>query len=112
MKSLYLRIYLTVVAVLLLFALAAGWVAQRNIEHERALGRGVSAERRAAWADLAQNNLPPASAPTAQQRDAVIEWSQRLRVPLALDDAAGARIAASDSFVQREAQGEGRMRSF
>ncbi len=35
MKTLYLRIYLTVVAVLLLFALVSGWLLQRNIEHER-----------------------------------------------------------------------------
>lgn len=112
MKSLYLRIYLTVVAVLLLFALAAGWVAQRNIAHERALGRGLSAERLEAWAELAQNNLPPPGAPVAQQRAAVIEWSQRLRVPLALDAADGSRIATSDSFVRRESREDGAMRSF
>ena len=35
MKTLYLRIYLTVVAALLLFALVSGWLLQRNIEHER-----------------------------------------------------------------------------
>jgi hypothetical protein len=32
-KSLYLRIYLTVVTVLLLFALVAGWLFKRKIEH-------------------------------------------------------------------------------
>ena len=35
MKTLALRIYLTVVAVLLVFALITGWLAQRNLEHER-----------------------------------------------------------------------------
>ena len=34
MKTLALRIYLAVVAVLLLFALASGWLAQRNLERE------------------------------------------------------------------------------
>ena len=41
MKSLYLRIYLTVVAVLLLFALAAGWLFKRNIEEERQLDQAA-----------------------------------------------------------------------
>ena len=35
MKSLYLRIYATIVVLLLLFALASGWVFQRHIEQER-----------------------------------------------------------------------------
>ena len=35
MKTLALRIYLTVVAVLLIFALITGWLAQHNLEHER-----------------------------------------------------------------------------
>ena len=37
MKTLALRIYLTVVAVLLIFALITGWLAQHNLEHERTL---------------------------------------------------------------------------
>ena len=35
MKTLTLRIYLTVVAVLLLFALTSGWLFQRHLERER-----------------------------------------------------------------------------
>lgn len=35
MKTLALRIYLAVVAVLLIFALVSGWLAQRNLEHQR-----------------------------------------------------------------------------
>ncbi|PPE68622.1 HAMP domain-containing histidine kinase [Caldimonas thermodepolymerans] len=105
MKSLYLRIYLTVVAVLLLFALAAGWLFKRNIEEERQLDQAAWSERLAAWGDLAQNNLPPADAPRAEQRAVLLEWSERLRLPLALEDAQGRRIAASDSYERIEREG-------
>ncbi|HEX6362771.1 MAG TPA: HAMP domain-containing protein, partial [Albitalea sp.] len=106
MKSLYLRIYVTVVAVLLLFALVAGWIAQRNIEAERESFRAVASERAAAWAALIENSLPPASAPEAEQRTALVDWSERLRLPLALEAADGHRIAASDSYLRREAEFE------
>ena len=35
MKSLYLRIWLTVVAALALFALVSGWMWQQHVEQER-----------------------------------------------------------------------------
>lgn len=105
-KSLYLRIYLTVVAVLLLFALVAGWLFKRNIEHEQAQrASAVSSERQAAWGELFAHALPPAGAPREQQAAGLQEWSARLRVPLALDDALGERIAESPSF--RDALDEG-----
>jgi signal transduction histidine kinase len=102
MKSLYLRIWLTVVAVLLLFALVAGWLFQSNVELERDRMQSMWAERAAAWAALIENSLPERDAPPAEQRNAVFEWSQRLRLPLALDDAHGQRIATSESFTRRE----------
>ncbi|WP_119154939.1 sensor histidine kinase [Caldimonas tepidiphila] len=105
MKNLYLRIYLTVVAVLLLFALAAGWLFERNIEHEREQGRAAWSERLVAWGELAENTLPPASAPLAQQRHALLEWAERLRLPLALDAAGGRRIATSPAFERLAAEG-------
>src|SRR6185369_926024 len=105
MKTLYLRIYLTVVAVLALFAVGAGWYAQRHIEVERASIQGQAAERVAAWATLLENSLPPADAPAEEQSAALIEWSSRLRIPLALDDARGTRLATSPSFARREAEG-------
>ena len=105
MKTLYLRIYLTVVAVLLLFALVAGWLLQRNIEHERARMEAGTSERLAAWGDLLQNALPPVAAPRGEQGQALIEWSERLRLPLALDDATGERIATSPSFARRSGAG-------
>ena len=102
MKSLYLRIYLTVVAALLLFALVAGWLAQRNIEAERENFQAVASERATAWAELIENSLPPSTAPHDEQRAALLDWSSRLRLPLALDDADGRRIATSESYARRE----------
>lgn len=100
MKTLYLRIYLTVVAVLLLFALASGWLLQRNLEHERERFQSDSSQRLAAWAELLQNALPPPEAPLAEQSAALLDWSERLRLPLALDDATGRRIAEAPDFAR------------
>ena len=102
-KSLYLRIYLTVVAALLLFAFASGWVVQNRMEHERVRAEGMLSERMAAWADLIQRSLPADDAPPEEQGAALRDWSQRLRIPLALDSAAGQRIGASESYLRREA---------
>ncbi len=103
MRSLYLRIYFTVVAALLLFALVSAWVVQRHLEEQRARVEGAARERAGAWADLLQRSLPPAEAPREEQATALREWAQRLRLPMALDDAQGMRIGASDGFARREA---------
>ncbi len=110
MKSLYLRIYATVVAVLLLFAFGSTWLFQRQLDQERGraervVGERLGAERLGAWAELLERSLPAADATVAVQEEALRDWSQRLRVPLALDDAAGKRIAASESFLRRAAEG-------
>jgi len=105
MRSLYLRIYLTVVLVLLLFAAGSGWVFQRHIEQERVRVESMMTERMGAWAELIQRSLPGTDAPPAEQAGALREWSQRLRLPLALDSANGTRIGESDSFVRRQAEG-------
>ncbi|MBP6901220.1 MAG: HAMP domain-containing histidine kinase [Burkholderiaceae bacterium] len=105
MKSLYLRIWLTVVAALALFALVSGWMWQRHLEQERSRFEQAASERLGAWADLVQRSLPAAEAPAQQQAEALREWSARLRVPMALDDAQGQRVAASESFVRRQAEG-------
>ena len=105
MKSLYLRIWLTVVAALALFALVSGWMWQRHFESERVRVEAAAGERLAAWAELVQRSLPLASAPVADQAEALADWSHRLRVPMALDDAHGQRIAASDSYQRRETGG-------
>lgn len=103
-RSLYLRIWLTVVVVLALFATLSAWFVQRHLDDERVRNQAVLTERIAAWGDLIQRSLPPATADPAVQAEALKDWSQRLRVPMALDDAQGHRIVASDSFLRREAE--------
>ena len=107
MRTLTLRIYLTVVAVLLLFAFGSGWLFQRQIEQERQYNESAVSDRMAAWGDLIQRSLPGTDAPVADQSAALLDWSQRLRVPLALDDVQGQRIVASESFLRRQADGTG-----
>ena len=102
MRSLYLRIWLTVIVTLALFAGASGWLVQRHLDQEHARNQAALTERIAAWGDLIQRSLPAASAPPEVQSEALRDWSQRLRVPMALEDEQGHRIAASDSFVRRE----------
>jgi signal transduction histidine kinase len=102
MRSLYLRIYLTVLLALGLFALVSGWLVQRQFDQERARFVASAQERAAAWGDLLQRSLPGADAPPAEQAAALSEWSNRLRLPLALDDADGKRIGASEAYLRRE----------
>jgi signal transduction histidine kinase len=101
LRSLYVRVWLTVVAVLALFALASGWVFQRQVEQERGRFETIVNERAAAWGELIQRSLPGPESSADEQAAALQEWSQRLRMPLALDAADGARIADSDSYRRR-----------
>src|SRR6187455_1726310 len=112
MKSLYLRIYATVVVVLLLFALVSGWIVERHLDEERARNEQVASDRLGAWAELLGNSLPAADTSAEVQLAALRDWSQRLRVPLALDDAQGQRMGASESFERRSADGVARPFSF
>ncbi|HEX4232729.1 MAG TPA: HAMP domain-containing sensor histidine kinase [Caldimonas sp.] len=105
MKSLYLRIYATVCVALLLFALVSGWILQRHLEQESVRNEQVVSDRLGAWAQLLGNSLPGADTPLEEQASVLREWSQRLRVPLALDSADGERIFASESFLRRSAEG-------
>lgn len=99
MRSLYLRIYATVLAVLLLFTLVGGWIVHEQMERrasevrERVESRFQ--QRSAAWAELIEESLPEGSASQQEQMLAVLNWSQRLGIPLALDDAQGKRIATA-----------------
>src|SRR6218665_477959 len=101
MRTLALRIYLAVVTVLLLFALLTGWLAKRNLEREierfqsQQTQQNNEVDRDAAWGELIENSLPGVDAPEASQREALLDWAQRLRLPLALDNAQGKRIATS-----------------
>jgi len=105
LRSLYLRIYATVLVALALFALVSGWLVQRHFDQERERFVASAQERAAAWGELLQRSLPGADAPPLQQAEALNDWSERLRLPLALDDAQGTRIGASDSYLRREAEG-------
>ncbi len=102
MKTLALRIYLTVVAVLLVFALVTGWLAQHNLAHERSQLQTMVAwkERAAAWGELIENSLPDAQQPAEIQARVFLDWADRLRVPMALNSAQGVRIATSDQMVE------------
>ena len=105
MKSHYLSIYLTMVVLLLLLDSRSGWMFQRQIEQERGRAQSMLSERMSAWAELIQRSLPGPEASVDSQASELREWSQRLRLPLALDSAAGERIAASESFLRRQADG-------
>jgi signal transduction histidine kinase len=104
MKSLYLRIYLTVVVALALFAVGSTWLFQRQVEMERGRLDAQISERVGAWADLIQRSLPAADAPREEQAEALRDWAQRLSWAIALDDANGERIAASDLYLRRHAE--------
>ncbi|MEO5732940.1 MAG: HAMP domain-containing protein, partial [Rubrivivax sp.] len=105
MRSLYLRIYLTVVVTLALFAAVSGWLLQQHLERQRGLADGALSDRAGAWGELLRRSLPPVAATAEVQQVALRDWSQRLRIPMALDDAGGQRIAASDSWLRRELDG-------
>ena len=107
MRSLYLRVWLTVVAALALFALGSGWLFQRQFERERERIETLASDRTAGWAELIRQALPGPDTPADVQAQALREWSARLRLPLALDDARGRRLAASPSFEQLEAAPSG-----
>lgn len=107
MKSLYLRIYLTVVLALAAFAVVAGWVAQSHVERERERQQAAWTERAAAWGELMRNSLPEVDAARDEQAAALLAWSQRLRLPLALYDASGQAIAVAPSMLERLRRGAG-----
>jgi len=104
MRSLYLRIYLTLVLLLLVFGFGSTWLFQRQIEQERGNAEAQAPERLNAMVQLIHLALPPASAPRAEQAAALQDWGQRLRMAIALNDADGKRIAASERYEQRETE--------
>jgi signal transduction histidine kinase len=105
MKSLYLRIWLTVLLVLALFAAGSAWVFQHQLQSERDQAQALAQSRTAAWAALIQRSLPAADSSVTEQVEAVEAWAERLRMPLALDDAKGQRLATSRVWTRRESRG-------
>lgn len=102
MKSLYLRIYLTLVVVLLAFAFGSAWLFQRQMEQERGTADANAVERLTSIALLIHRALPAADAPREQQAAVLLEWGQRLRMAVALNDAQGHRIAETEQYLRRE----------
>ncbi len=87
MRRLYLKIYLAVLAALLVFALAAGALWRLLADDERT-------RRAHEWgATLAQNILPPAGAAPGEQQAALERIAANLKVDLALLSRGRERVA-------------------
>jgi signal transduction histidine kinase len=105
LRHLYLNIYVTVVMVLMVFALVAMLIVRyHTAEQHGQIERAVIHERMSAWVELLEHSLPPAEAPSTEQAQALLTWAQRLRMGIALDDAAGNRLATSALYEQRQTQ--------
>jgi two-component system, OmpR family, sensor histidine kinase RstB len=102
LKSLYLRIYATLVVLLLAFAFGSAWLFNRQMNQERGGFEAAASERLTSMALLIHGALPGADTPRDQQAKALRDWGKRLRIPIALDDAGGERIATSEQFDRRE----------
>jgi hypothetical protein len=89
MKTLALRIYLTVVAVLLVFALVTGWLAQRQswiTSAPRCSRRRPGPSALPPGASCLKTACRPSVAPKKMQARVFLEWADRLRLPMALDN--------------------------
>jgi len=106
MKSLYLRIWLTVLLVLALFAAGSAWMFQHQLQSERSQSEALAQKRMATWASLIERSLPAVDEPASRQAEAIEAWAERLRIPLALVDAQGQRLGASKVWLRREARGQ------
>jgi signal transduction histidine kinase len=89
MRRLYHKIYLTIIASLVLVVLVAGAVWR--------FGSGASPVSQAfeMAGELAAGTLPPAEAPRQAQQQAIERLAERLKTDLALFDSAGLPIAAA-----------------
>jgi len=75
LRSLYLRVWLTVVAVLAAFALGSGWLWQRHVEGERVRIEAQAGERVAAWGELTRRCCPtPATSCARRWRGSRWRW--------------------------------------
>jgi len=89
-KRLYLRIYLAVLASLLIFAMIGGIGWKMSFDRERS-----SLDERALVVEVVAAILPPAEAPIEVQRAALERWHARTGADVALFDAGRAPIAAA-----------------
>jgi signal transduction histidine kinase len=103
LKTLVLRIYVTLLAVLLVFALVAFGLVKWRMDDERVRWQQAASERMAGWGEFIAAGLPAASRPVNEQADALQALSQQLQLPLALEGPGGERLATSAAFAAREA---------
>jgi signal transduction histidine kinase len=89
MRRLYLQFYLTIVAILVIFVVAAGVLWRLGTDESR------YEETFAFASELATGVLPPSDAPRGRQQAALDAMHQRLRADLALYAPGGALIAAA-----------------
>jgi len=87
-RKLYLQVYLTLLASLLLFALLAGALWRHSGD------RHVYREAAAMASEVVESVLPQPDEPQAVQEAALRSWAQRMRARMTLYDASGMRIAA------------------
>jgi signal transduction histidine kinase len=86
MRHLYLKLYLTVVASLVVFVLVAGFLWRELVTASPPPGLDLAAE-------VAQGALPPATAPLAAQQAALERLSAHGRINIALYAPDGTRVA-------------------
>jgi signal transduction histidine kinase len=86
MRHLYLKLYLTVIASLVVFVLAAGFLWRELVTASPPPGLDLAAE-------VAQGALPPATEPLASQQAALDRLSAHGRINIALYAPDGTRIA-------------------
>ena len=89
MRRLYLQIYLTIVAILLIVMVTVGALGRFAFDAER------FDEMLAVAGELAVNVLPPPDAPRASQQEAIERMHARLRIDLALYSHDGVLLAAA-----------------
>ena len=89
MKRLYLQVYLTVVASLLLVVVAAGAMWRFSVD------AGPASQAFEMAGEVAAATLPAADAPREVQQEALEKLAARLHADLALFDAGHGRIAAA-----------------
>ena len=89
MKRLYLQIYVTIIAILLLVMVAIGGLWRLAFDESR------FDDMLAVAGELAAHALPPPDAPRARQQEALDQLHRRLRIDLALYSRNGERLAAA-----------------
>lgn len=106
-RNLYLNIYFTVVAVLLVFAVVVGALVRDQAQSERRRVEAMMADRSAGLGSVIGRGLPPATAPEEVQAKALVETADRVQLALALEAADGHRIADTPDFEDERHPGPG-----